>query len=144
MKFNLQTVAFSAIASLSLLAAPFVITQSAQAEGGRRGHHLEQLNLSDTQQAQIETIRTESRSQMRSVLTAEQQALLDNSESEGRRAWRQLDLSDTQREELRSIREAAREEVQAVLTAEQQAQLEEMREQRGRRGGRRGAQESEQ
>ncbi|MEL6937581.1 MAG: Spy/CpxP family protein refolding chaperone [Cyanobacteria bacterium J06598_1] len=137
MKFNLKAVSFGAIATLSLLAVPLAMTHSAHAEGGRRGHHLEQLDLSEAQTADIEAIREGTRSQMQSVLTAEQRTQLENSENQGRRAFRQLDLSESQREQLRSIREASREEIKGVLTAEQQAQLEEMHEQRGRRGGRR-------
>ena len=144
MNLNLKTVAFAAIASFSLLAASTLMSQPAQAEGTRRGQALEQLNLSDAQRTEIEAIRSESRAQMRSVLTSEQQTQLDNSESEGRRIWRQLDLSDSQREEIRTLHTAAREEIQSVLTSEQQAQIEELRELRGRRGERRGAQARQQ
>lgn len=127
---TLKAFSLAAIASLSLLATPLLSSQPAQA-GGRHRQVLEQLDLSDAQRAQIESIRSESREQMRAVLSAEQQALLDSRESEGRRVWRQLDLSDPQREEIRSIREATRTEVRSVLTEEQQAQLEELREQYG-------------
>ncbi|MGD1897462.1 MAG: Spy/CpxP family protein refolding chaperone [Phormidesmis sp.] len=137
MKLNFQTISLGALATLSLLAAPMVMTHSAHAQGdGRRGQHLEQLNLSEDQASQIEAIHNDARSQMESVLTDEQQAQLESSEDRGRRAWRQLNLSDSQREELQGIREASREEVNAVLTDEQQAQLEDMRAERGaRRGG---------
>lgn len=138
MKLNLKNISLAAIATLTLLAAPLVTVQSAQAEGGRRGQRLEQLNLSDTQTSQIEAIRSDARSQIQSVLTDEQQAQLENSESQGRRAMRELDLSDSQREEIRSIHEASREEVQSILTPEQQAQVEEMRAQHSERGARRG------
>lgn len=135
MKFNLTTITFSSLVALALLVAPWALGGSAQAGGGRRGHHLEQLNLTDAQSAQIQTIRTDTRSQMRAVLTAEQRALLENSESGGRRAWRNLDLSDDQRSQLRSIREASHEQVSEVLTDEQLQQLEEMREAWGNRHG---------
>ncbi len=124
MKFNLKTAALTSFAAIVLLSAPLGMINTAQAEGGRSGHRLEQLDLTDA------------RAQMRSILTEEQIATLES--SEGRRAWRALDLSDSQREQLRSIREASREEISAVLTEEQRAQVQSMREERhGRRGGNR-------
>jgi Spy/CpxP family protein refolding chaperone len=136
MKFNLKTAALTSFAAIVLLSAPLGMINTAQAEGGRSGHRLEQLDLTDAQSTQIEAIHTNARAQMRSILTEEQIATLES--SEGRRAWRALDLSDSQREQLRSIREASREEISAVLTEEQRAQVQSMREERhGRRGGNR-------
>ena len=133
MKFNLKTAAIGSLAALALLAAPLGLMKSVHAEGGGRGHHLEQLDLSDAQRSQIEAIRTNTRSQIDSVLTANQQATLENSEQRGRRAFRELDLSEDQREQLREIHEASRDRVSSVLTDAQRSQLEERREQRSER-----------
>ncbi|MEL6491663.1 MAG: hypothetical protein AAFV85_07470 [Cyanobacteria bacterium J06634_6] len=135
MKFNLKTVAIGSLAALALLAAPLGLVKASHAEGGRGGQHLEQLDLSEAQRTQIEAIRTDTRSQIESVLTADQQATLENSEQRGRRAFRELDLSEDQREQLRAIHEDSRDQVSEVLTDEQRSQLEEMREQRGDRRG---------
>ncbi|MEL7143770.1 MAG: hypothetical protein AAFY33_04680 [Cyanobacteria bacterium J06643_4] len=133
--FNFKAASFCGLAAFALLAAPVGLTQSAHAqEGNRSGDRLErmaeELNLSDAQRSDIEAIFQNSRAQMQSVLTAEQQTILENSEHRGRRAFRELDLSEDQRTELRSIREASQEQVSSVLTAEQREQLEALREQR--------------
>ena len=135
MKFNLKTVAIGSLAALALLAAPLGLVKASHAEGGRGGQRLEQLDLSEAQRTQIEAIRTDTRSQIESVLTADQQATLENSEQRSRRAFRELNLSEDQREQLRAIHEDSRDQVSEVLTDEQRSQLEEMREQRGNRRG---------
>ncbi|MFK8183317.1 MAG: Spy/CpxP family protein refolding chaperone [Phormidesmis sp.] len=133
---NLKSLALGSVAAIALLSAPLAMTQSAQANEGRWREKFEELNLTDTQSARIESIFTDTRSQMRSVLTAEQQAAWDEAKAEGRRARRELNLSEDQRDQLRSIRESSQEDVQAVLTEQQREQLAEMRAQRGnRRGG---------
>ncbi|MEM9151984.1 MAG: hypothetical protein AAGB19_16230 [Cyanobacteria bacterium P01_F01_bin.3] len=138
MKFNLKKFSLVGLAAATLLASPVLVNQSAHAEGGRRGEVLEQLDLTDAQASEIESIREDAKAQMRTVLTPEQQATLENSEVRGRRAFRQLDLSESQREQLQAIRESSREEVSEVLTSEQLEQLEELREEyEGRRGERR-------
>ncbi|NJM99759.1 MAG: hypothetical protein HC800_23800 [Phormidesmis sp. RL_2_1] len=91
-------------------------------ESGARGPRLEELNLTAEQSAQIEAIRANTRSQMGALLTDEQRATLDNSESP-RQAMRSLDLSDEQREQMRAIHAASREQIAAVLTEEQRQQL---------------------
>ncbi|MEL7223962.1 MAG: Spy/CpxP family protein refolding chaperone [Cyanobacteria bacterium P01_D01_bin.36] len=139
MKFNFKTFALAGFSAIALIASPFVMSHSAQAEGGRREQVLEQLDLTADQSAQLASIREDAKAQVQTVLTAEQQATLNSSESIGRQELRQLDLSESQREQLRAIREATREEVSEVLTAEQREQLDELRAERGGRGeGRRG------
>lgn len=140
MKFNLKAFSLVSFSALAILAAPFVMTSSVQAEGGRRGQALEQLDLTESQSSQIEAIRDDAKAQIQTILTSEQRATLENSEQSGRRAFRQLDLSESQREQMRAIHEEAREDVSAVLTDAQREQLDTMREERGsRRGeGRRG------
>ncbi len=139
MKFNLVSITLGSLAALTLVVAPFGMMRFAHAEGGGRGHHLEQLNLSDEQAAQIEALRTSAHDQMEAILTDEQRTALESSENQGRRAWRQLDLSEDQRSQLRTIRESTREQIGALLTDEQRQQMEAMHEgRRGRRGGRGG------
>lgn len=99
---------------------------------GGRGQHLEALNLTEAQSTQIEAIRSDARSQMEAVLTAEQRATLGEGEPD-RRAWKSLDLTDEQREQMRAIHEASHEQISAVLTEEQRQQLPERPQ--GRRGG---------
>ena len=142
MKLTAKTTAIT-LAAMAVLAAPLAFGRAAQADnpGGRgRQHLIEQLDLSDDQTAQIETIKDQAQNQMRAVLTEAQRATLEGSENNGRRAWRQLDLSDEQREQLQAIRQSTRDEVRAVLTEEQQAQFDTLREQRRQRRGERRSQ----
>lgn len=141
MAFNLKSLALGGVAAIALLSAPLAFNSFAQEREGCRGNSFEQLNLTEAQTEQIETIRTDARTQMRSVLTSEQQTIWDEAKENGRRgARRELNLTDAQQEELRAIKEASREDVEAVLTPEQREQLSEIREQRAeRRAGRRGA-----
>lgn len=142
MNFNIKAVSFASLAAIALLAAPMGMVNSAQAEGGRRGNPLEQLDLTASQSSQIEAIRTDARAQVRSLLTADQRATLENSAEQGRRAFRELALSESQREQMRAIHEDSREQISALLTPEQLEQIESMRQERGsRRGGPRGSAE---
>lgn len=130
MKLNFKTISLGSLAAVALLIAPLAWVHSADANGGgRRGFHLEQLDLTEDQSAQVEAIRTDARSQMEALLTPEQQAILEGSESP-REAFRSLVLSDEQRQQMRAIREASREQIRTVITDEQRQQLEEMRPER--------------
>ena len=101
-----------------------------RAEGGGPGHGLDKLNLTADQSAQIEAIRTDTKSQMQAVLTPEQQTALESS-GDQRGALRQLNLTDAQRSQMQAIREASKTKIDAVLTAEQRQQLEQMHQDRG-------------
>ncbi len=107
--------------------------------GGKGGMMLEQLNLTDQQQAQIDSIRDDAKAQSLNVLTDAQRAELESSLASDEplhHAMRDLDLSDEQREQLRAIHEASHEAVENVLTDEQRQQLETARAEHGRfRGG---------
>ncbi|NEP19997.1 MAG: hypothetical protein F6J97_24435 [Leptolyngbya sp. SIO4C1] len=131
MKLSLKTLSFGSLAALALLAASLTLVKSVNA-GGDRGH-FEQLNLTEAQSTQIEAIRSDTRSQIEAVLTPEQQASLDDSES-FRRGLKALDLSDDQRSQIRSIHASSREQIEAVLTEEQRQQLLAARDRRGHRG----------
>lgn len=102
-----------------------------EGRGHGRGDRFEALNLTDAQSAQIEAIRTETKSQMEALLTPEQQATLSAGD-EGRKGFRNFDLTDEQREQMQAIHEASHEKINAVLTPEQRQQLPERPE--GRRG----------
>ncbi len=94
--------------------------------GGRGGMMLE-LNLTDQQQAQIDSIREAAKTRSLSVLTDAQRAELGTaleSDKPLHHAIRNLELSDEQREQLRTIHEASHEAMQNVLTDEQRQQLE--------------------
>jgi periplasmic protein CpxP/Spy len=142
MQLNWKILSLSGLSALALIAAPFAMTHFAQAQNGDmapgargpRGHHLEQLNLSDEQSTQIEAIRTEAQGQMRAILTPEQQAAVGD--NEGPRAWRSLDLTEEQRSQMQAIREASKAEVEAILTDEQRQQLAQIHAERGERGPR--------
>lgn len=112
-------------------------------EGGRQA--LANLNLTDAQQAEIDIIRANTRSQVEAALTEEQRSALQGAATdEGgfRQAMRDLDLSETQRTEIREIMQSSRESVGNVLTEDQKQQLQEMRQgRRESRQGRRGRDE---
>lgn len=118
---NLKTIAFGGLTALMLIAAMTHLPARADGTGGpRRGHALEQLNLSAEQTSQIEAIRADTKSQMHAVLTPEQQTAAAADSSHG---WRQLNLTDAQRSQMQSIREASKAKIDAVLTADQRQQL---------------------
>ncbi len=90
----------------------------------------ERLQLTDQQVAQIEAIQT--------ALQEKNAPLVEQLRASGERPFRGRDGGEPGplAQELRANMQAAREEMRAVLTAEQQAALEELREQRPRRGHR--------
>lgn len=141
MKANFKAISFGGLIALSLLGASLSLVKPVHAERGQRGNYLEQLNLSADQSAQIEAIHTNSRRQMEAVLTPEQRAAVDSSESP-RRAMRSRNLTDEQRSQIKAIRDTTRTEINAVLSAEQQQQLATMPKggSEGRGGGHRGGQ----
>lgn len=134
MNFNFKKIALGSLAAIALIAAPLAWAGTANAEGNcGGGRRFEQLNLTEAQSDQIESIRTETRSQMEAVLTPEQRETLAASDSP-RRGFRSLDLSDEQRSQIRDLKEGSREQINAILTEEQRQQLGEMRGRWGRGG----------
>lgn len=100
----------------------------------RREEFAEQLNLTPEQQTDLDEIKENARTQVEAILTDDQLAALEGTTGRERgRAMRDLDLSEEQRTQLQEIREESRAAADEVLTDEQQAQLQEMRENRGRR-----------
>jgi len=109
--------------------------RGARGKGGmpRLEELADELNLTEDQKAQFETLRTNTRSQVEGVLTEEQVANFRSTLSDDgdfRAALRSLDLSDSQRTELRSVFESSRDTAQGILTEDQQAQLQEMAQER--------------
>ncbi|MEO1590405.1 MAG: hypothetical protein AAFU71_03820 [Cyanobacteria bacterium J06632_22] len=132
MKFNLKTIAL-AVVSLSLIAG----VRAAQAVPSQA---VEALNLTEQQQAELDSLRAETRSQIEAILTDEQRAAVQSSLDAGepmRQALRSLDLTEQQRSDIRTVAEGSREAGRDILTPEQQAQLEARRGERraGRKGG---------
>lgn len=106
---------------------------------GRRGdivQALAELDLTEAQRSQIETIFANSRSQVEALLSAEQRTAFADTFSETqnfREAMQAANLTEDQRTAAREIMQGSRDDIAAVLTEEQLAQL---RDGRGDRPGR--------
>ncbi len=121
-------------------------------------HHADFLNLTEEQQAQIEQIHQNTRSQIDAILTEEQKAQLqrdrenrgprdDNGPRDGngprggdkdqgmppRPPFDSLNLTDAQRSQIETIMRSAKEQMDAVLTPEQLQKLQEHEQQRQQR-----------
>ncbi|MEM8777747.1 MAG: hypothetical protein AAGF26_02510 [Cyanobacteria bacterium P01_G01_bin.49] len=125
------------LSSVLLMALPLCLATPAFSQSSpnpenaeqRREKFTEQLNLTESQQAQWQEIKQSSRDRMLTILTPEQQAQIQDNfqQGQGRKNWRSLNLTDDQKEQIRAIREETRQQVQAILTPEQQQVLEEMK-----------------
>ena len=146
MKLKLLSVLAGAIA-LTVTAIPFAVqaqmrsssplqvAQAAQAGGKKGAWGMQRLNLTEAQKAQMQTIKTNTRSQMEAILTPEQKATLaaakEARQGQGRRGkkgWANLNLTEQQKTQMRQIRETSKEQMLAVLTPAQRQQMQEMRE----------------
>ena len=137
--FNPKRFLVGTVAAAALLVTPVALrVANSAAEAQRNEAPLAELNLTEAQQAEIQTIRDVIRSQVEGVLTDAQRqqlaATLQSGEGGLRGAMRSLDLSDEQRQQLRAIHDASQDAVQAVLTSEQQQQVEQMRQERQANG----------
>ncbi|WP_373528562.1 Spy/CpxP family protein refolding chaperone [Nostoc sp.] len=120
--------------------SPVLLAQTPQKQWGP----WQELNLTDAQKTQIQTIRQSSRAQMEAVFTPEQKAKLEAAK-QARRDQRQagqeqpgqrpqkgkfadLNLTEAQKTQMRQIRESEKQQIQAVLTPEQQQKLAQFRE----------------
>jgi Spy/CpxP family protein refolding chaperone len=100
----------------------------------------EELELTDTQRSELETIFSTRRAEVQALLSEEQQAAfaaaLEADPGNFRAAFQAVDLSDDQRAEVREIMTASRDDIADVLTDEQRQQLREAMQERHRdRGG---------
>ena len=131
----------SALVSLSTVFALPAFSQSNQPTAPTQRHQMRPpiLNLTAEQQAQIEQIREDKRSQIDAILTAEQKAQLQQAQEnrnpharENRgmpRLFASLNLSDEQRSQIEAVMRSSKEEMDAILTPEQRQQLQEHRQQ---------------
>ena len=126
---------FSMVTGAMLIVAPLFATYS-NAQAAPTGNRMErsaewkqfqtQLNLTESQKAQLKEIRTQSRAQMEAVLTDAQKAQLKTIKASGaqggkRGGWEQLGLTAEQKTQLKKIRESAKARQEAVYTPEQKA-----------------------
>ncbi len=92
-------------------------------EGGRG--FMQQLNLSDTQKAQIRQYRQDAKQKMEAILTADQKAEFQQARQNHTKP--NLNLSDDQKAQLKAIHEETEANIQSVLTPDQQQQFQQLR-----------------
>jgi Spy/CpxP family protein refolding chaperone len=120
-------------------------TPTAPSPGHRMGH-MKFLNLTAEQQAKIEQIRQNTRSQIDNILTAEQKAQLQREREnqgtppalggQGKRGggfFASLNLTAEQRSQIEAVKRSAKEQIDAILTPEQRQQLQQRMQQRQQR-----------
>lgn len=118
---------------------------SAPTEQNRMLRHKNWLNLTPDQQARMEQIRRQERSQIDAILTAEQKAQLqrdrENTGTPGageRRGMRRppfasLNLTAEQRSRIEAVMRSSREQMDAILTPEQRQQMQQHQQQHQQR-----------
>jgi periplasmic protein CpxP/Spy len=87
---------------------------------------LEQIDLTQDQETQLSTIRRNTRTQLESIVSAEQQEIFKTKMSQGatfRDSIAAMNLSEDQRTQVRSTLKSARQEAATVLTADQRQLL---------------------
>jgi Spy/CpxP family protein refolding chaperone len=114
-------------------------TPTAPTPSYRKGGRLDFLNLTPDQQARIQQIRQNTRTQIENILTAEQKAQLQRerenrgtSPAEGgqkKRGWgfESLNLTAQQRTQIDALKQSSKAQIEAVLTPQQRQQLEQRR-----------------
>lgn len=127
----------SIVTGAMLIVAP-LFTAYSNAQAAPAGNRMErsaewkqfrkELNLTDSQKAQLKEIRTQSRAQMDAVWTDAQKAQLKTmkeSRAQGgersKGGWKQLGVTEEQKSQLKKIRESAKARQEAVYTPEQKA-----------------------
>ena len=93
------------------------------------------LNLTDTQKAQLKTIRESAKTQSQNVLTAEQRVKIAAARQSGdfKGVRKSLNLTDAQKQQMKAIAESTKAQMKNVLTPAQQQQLEQMKQERQNR-----------
>lgn len=89
---------------------------------------LTEIELTPSQQSQLETLSQQTQSQLDNLLTSEQKEQLNNALSQGndlRTAVRSLNLSRQQRRQMRNIFQTLRSQLNTILTSEQKQQIQE-------------------
>jgi Spy/CpxP family protein refolding chaperone len=90
--------------------------------GMEMGNLMRDLNITATQKAEFDRIKTETRQQMEAILTPEQKLAIQNARRQSRHphhAMRAANLTAEQRTKAEEIMQASRRKMVAVLTAEQ-------------------------
>jgi periplasmic protein CpxP/Spy len=119
-----------AIPSIVVAQSPTIPTTPSQTKPHRRGGDMwKQLNLSDSQKQQLQTLRDSTKKEIEAVLTEEQRAKLAETMQSGDRkgAWKSLNLTTEQKQKIGDIRKRSKEQSLAILTPEQRTQLEQIR-----------------
>ena len=124
---------------LGAIATPFALNAQAKpsaqpllAQAQQHQGKWSQLNLTEQQQQQMRQLREETRTQMQSILTPEQQqklqAAMQNGQGRNNQAWREVmaSLTDEQKAKKRELMQQQKSRFEAILTAEQKQQLEQM------------------
>lgn len=134
MKLKLSSLIIG-MAAVTVLTTPMVA--NAQLNRPQSQEQLEEtfreLNLTESQKAQLQNIKQETRSQMAEILSQEQQETLQNAIASGqsrREAMMSLNLSRNQMFKVRSFMQSEREKIKNVLTEEQRERLREEMESR--------------
>lgn len=138
MKIKTLSLVVGAIA-LSLTLAPLAVkaerTTSSPlvvAQAVREKEPFQKLQLTDSQQEQIQEIRRTTRTEIDKVLNDQQREQLktamQNRQGGWRRAFASLNLSQDQKNQIRQLMRSQKSKIEAVLTDEQKAQLQKMRE----------------
>jgi len=139
------SVSFTALPAFSQSAPKPPSPTDQPTEQNRMPRHRNFLNLTSDQQAQMQEIHENERSQIDNILTVEQKTQLETArENQGARRrgenrgmpgrrFDSLNLTEEQRSQIESVRSAAREQMDAILTPEQRQQMEQNRQQRQER-----------
>lgn len=158
MKIKLMPMLLGAIA-LGAVATPFAVNaqanlsaqpllaqaQQGQQRQGKQGKWAK-LNLTDAQKQEMNRIKQETRAQMQSILTPDQQAKLQaatqNGQGRNRQAWQEVmsSLSDEQKAQMRTLKQQQQSRIEALLTDAQKQQLEQMKQEWQQRRQQRGQQ----
>ena len=135
MKFKFILVLAGTIASLSLATA---LPASAQfgnfGDDSKHQELVSTLGLTEEQQARVSELRADMRSQMSTILTAEQKSTLQNARSGGERPGRgtirSLNLTTEQRQQMRALHQDFQADLEDILTEEQVQKLDDLRQSR--------------
>lgn len=121
------TLAPLAVKAERTTSSPLVVAQAVREKGP-----FQKLQLTDSQQEQIQEIRRTTRTEIDKVLNDQQREQLktamQNRQGGWRRAFASLNLSQDQKNQIRQLMRSQKSKIEAVLTDEQKAQLQKMRE----------------
>ena len=139
MKIKLMPMLAGAIV-FGAIATPFALNAQANpsaqpllAQAQQHQSKWSQLNLTEQQQQQMRQIREETRTQMQSILTPEQQqklqAAMQNGQGRNNQAWREVmaSLTDEQKAKKRELMQQQKSRFEGILSAQQKQQMEQMR-----------------